>query len=60
MLIKRDFRVLGQLVDGAGVQGVFSSIPFLAGKDAERRRKTVLINMRLRGWCHWGDFFSFF
>lgn len=52
--------MLGQLVDGAGVQGVFSSIPLLAGKDAERRRKTVLINMRLRGWCHWGDFFSFF
>jgi len=38
--IKRDFRALGQLVDGSGTQVVFSSIPSVAGKNTERDRKT--------------------
>lgn len=42
--IKRDFTGLGQLVDGAGVQVVFSSIPMVAGRSIERTRKAHLIN----------------
>ena len=49
--IKRDFRGLGRLVDGAGVQVVFSSIPAVAGRGTERTRKAHLINTWLRGWC---------
>ena len=49
--IKRDFRGLGRLVDGAGVQVVFSSIPTLTGRGTERTRKAHLLNTWLRGWC---------
>ncbi|KFQ60646.1 hypothetical protein N334_01172, partial [Pelecanus crispus] len=49
--IKRDFRALGQLVAGSGAQIVFSSILSMAGKNAERNRKTHLINKGLGGWC---------
>lgn len=49
--IKQDFRGLGRLVDGAGVQVVFSSIPTVAGRGTERTRKAHLLNMWLRGWC---------
>ena len=38
--IKRGFTVLGRLVEGSGVQVVFSSIPSVAGKNTERDRKT--------------------
>ena len=49
--IKRDFRGLGRLVDGAGVQVVFSSIPTLTGRGTERTTKAHLLNTWLRGWC---------
>ena len=42
--IKKDFRRLGQVVDGAGVQVVFSSITSVAGKGTERIQKTHLLN----------------
>jgi len=54
--IKRDFRALGQLVEGSGVQVVFSSIPSVAGNSTERGRKTHLVNRWLRDWCHWSNF----
>ena len=50
--IKRDFRALGQPVEGSGAQVVFSSIPPVAGKSTERSRKTHRINRWLRDWCH--------
>jgi len=37
--IKKDFRGLGQVVDGAGVRVVFSSIPSMAEKGTERIQK---------------------
>jgi len=37
--IKRDFRALGQLVEGSGAQVVFSLIPSMAGKNTERAGK---------------------
>ena len=37
--IKKDFRGLGRVVDGAGMQVVFSSIPSVAGKGTERIQK---------------------
>ena len=49
--IKWDFRGLGRLVDGAGVQVVFSSIPTVAGRGTERTQKAHLLNTWLRGWC---------
>ena len=55
----RDFRGQGQLVDGAGVQVMFSSIPAVAGSGTERTRKAHLINMWLRGWCQHRNFVFF-
>jgi len=55
--IKRDFRALGRLVEGSGVQVEFSSIPSVAGKSIERGRKTLLINTCLRDWWNF-DFFD--
>jgi len=40
------------MVEGSGVQVVFSSIPPVAGNNTERGRKTHLVNRWLRGWCH--------
>jgi len=40
--IKRDFRALGQLVDGVGIQVIFSSVPSVAGRDTERSRRPFL------------------
>jgi len=54
--IKRDFRALGRLVEGSGVQVVFSSIPSVAGNSTERGRKTHLVNRWLKDWCHWSNF----
>jgi len=51
--IKRDFRALGWLAEGSGVQVMFSSIPSVAGKSTE---KTHLINRWLRNWCHRWNF----
>ena len=47
--IKNDFRGLGRLVDGAGIQVAFACIPTVAGKDSEMTRKIHLINRCLRG-----------
>ena len=58
--IKKDFRGLGQVVDGAGVQVVFSSITSVAGKGTERIQKTHLLNKWLRGWCKHRNFGFFF
>ena len=57
--IKKDFRRLGQVVDGAGVQVVFSSITSVAGKGTERIQKTHLLNKWLRGWCKHRNFVFF-
>ena len=54
--IKKDFRGLGRVVDGAGVQVVFSSVPSVAGKGTERIQKTHLLNKWLRGWCKHRNF----
>ena len=54
--IKKDFRGLGRVVEGAGVQVVFSSIPSVAGRDTERYQKTHLINKWLKSWCKSRDF----
>ena len=54
--IKKDFGGLGRVVDGAGMQVVFSSIPSVAEKGTERIPKTHLINKWLRGWCKHRNF----
>jgi len=54
--IKRDFRALGRLVEGSGVQVVFSSITSVAGNSTENGRKTHLVNRWLRDWCHQSNF----
>jgi len=54
--IKRDFRAPGRLVERAGAQVVFSSIPSVAGNSTERDRKTHLVNKWLRDWCHQPNF----
>jgi len=57
--IKKDFKGLGQVVDGTGVQVFSSSIPSVAGKDTERIQKTHLINKWLR-LVQTQEFFFFF
>lgn len=57
--IKWDFRGLGWLLDGVGVQVVFLSIPMVAGRGTERTQKAHLINTWLRGWCQHRIFFTF-
>jgi len=54
--IKRDFRALGQLVEGSGAQVVFFSTLSVAGKSTEMDRKTHLINRWLRNWCRQWNF----
>jgi len=54
--IKRDFRAVGRLVEGSGMQVVFSSIQSVAGNSTVRGRKTHLINKWLRDWCHRSNF----
>jgi len=49
---KRDFRALGQQVQGSGAQVVFSSIPPVAGEDEGRNRRSKQINTWLQTWCH--------
>ena len=49
--IKNDFRGLGRLVDGVGIQVVFAGIPTVAGKDNAVSRKRHCIDTWLRGWC---------
>lgn len=50
--IKRDFRVLGQLVERDGAQVVFSLILSVTGTNVERKKKTHLVKRWLRGKCH--------
>jgi len=57
--IKRDFRGLGRLVDGAGVQVVFSSIPMVTGRGTDRTWKAHLIKPSLRGWYQHRNFVFF-
>jgi len=54
--IKRDFRALGCLAEGSGVQVVCSSTPSVAGNSTQRGRKTHLVNRWLRDWCHQWNF----
>ena len=54
--IKRDFRALGKVVNRAGAQVVFLSVPLVAEKDDERNRKAHIINKWLKDWCHWQNF----
>jgi len=49
--MKRDFRGLGHLVQGAGAQVVFCSITSGAVRDAEQAWKAQVMNNWLRGWC---------
>jgi len=48
--IRSVFRALGQLVDGARVQVVFSSVSSVVVRDTKKTRKIHLIKMWLRGW----------
>ena len=57
--MKRDFRGLGQLVQGAGAQVIFCSTPSGALKDMEWAWKAQVMNYWLRGWCR-GRNFGFF
>ena len=50
-IIKNDFRRLGKLVGGAGIQVVFASIPLVAGTNTEMTRKSHLINAWLRAFA---------
>ncbi|RMC14260.1 hypothetical protein DUI87_09351 [Hirundo rustica rustica] len=42
--VKRDFRALGQMVDRAGAQAVFCSVPLVAEENNERNRRAHIIN----------------
>ncbi|RMC15471.1 hypothetical protein DUI87_07663 [Hirundo rustica rustica] len=54
--IKRDLRALGQVIDRAGAQVVFCSVPLVAEENDERNRRTHTISKWLKGWCHWQNF----
>ncbi|KFV69245.1 hypothetical protein N307_12034, partial [Dryobates pubescens] len=54
--IKKEFRALGQLIDGAGAQVVFCSVPSVAGEYTERNGRTHTINKWLREWCQRKNF----
>ena len=49
--IKDDFRRLGRVVEGTGVQVVITSVPSVAGNDTGMSLKTHLLNKWLRSWC---------
>ncbi|PKU36056.1 mitochondrial fission process protein 1 [Limosa lapponica baueri] len=53
--MKRDYRVLGQLVKGSGTQVVFS-IPPVAAIDERISRKSHQIKSWLQDWCNRQDF----
>ncbi|XP_068011472.1 uncharacterized protein [Melanerpes formicivorus] len=55
-IIKKEFRALGQLIDGAGAQVVFCSIPSVSGVYTERNGRTHTINNWLRAWCQRQNF----
>lgn len=54
--IRKDFRVLGQVVGRAGAQVVFCSVPLVVEENDERNRRIRIINKWLKGWCHWQNF----
>lgn len=54
--IKRDFRALSRVVDRAGAQAVFFSVPLVAETNDERNRKAHIINKWLKDWCHQQNF----
>ena len=54
--IKKDFRRMGRLLEGAGVQVVFSSTPMVSGKGTGRIQKTQLLNRWLKSWCRHMNF----
>lgn len=47
--VKKNFRALRQQIEGTGAQVVFSSVPLVAGRNAERNRRSHLMNMWLKG-----------
>ena len=49
--IKDDFRRLGRVVEGTGVQVVITSVPSVAGNNSGLSLKTHLLNKWLRSWC---------
>lgn len=54
--IKKDFRGMGRILEGAGVQVIFSSMPVVSGKDTGRIQKTHLLNRWLKSWCRHKNF----
>ncbi|KFV62115.1 hypothetical protein N307_03715, partial [Dryobates pubescens] len=54
--IKKEFKALGQLIDGAGAQVVFFSVPSVTGEYTERNGRTHTINNWLRGWWQQQNF----
>jgi len=49
--IKRDFRALGRLLKGLGVQVVFSSVLSVGDWDLRKRRRVDMLNEWLCKWC---------
>ena len=47
---------MGRLLEGAGVQVIFSSTPMVSGKGAGRIQKTQLLNRWLKSWCRHKNF----
>ena len=54
--MKKDFRGLGRLVQGAGAQVIFCSMPSGAVRDMERAWNAQLMSNWLRGWCQARNF----
>lgn len=54
--IKKDFRGMGRILEGAGVQVVFSSMPVVSGKGTGRIQNTQLFNRWLKSWCRRKNF----
>ena len=50
--IKRDFRTLGRLLKGLGVQVVFSSVLSVGDGDPHKRGRVDMLNEWFCGWCH--------
>ena len=51
-MFKRDFRALGNLLKGSGVQAVFSSVLSVGNWDLDKRRRGDTLNEWLCEWCH--------
>lgn len=48
--IRKDFKALGQLGEGAGAQVVFPSVPSVAGKTAPNAERGKETELQLAGW----------